>query len=337
MTPEELSKIMEKYQSGDYTLTKEEFDQLLEASGKPTAQEKIAKQLGLGSTEELQAQISDILQQAKNSPNYFQRLERKIKRGETTADLAAGFNVVRDLTQGFIGSRQVSASNRALARNQRPALPGLPPADPRLDQAISEAQRGTMDAARMVEPARQGIERGFASDLTAARGAVGGQASAYGALAQTAALRRNRGFAELAPVIDSVRAREQARLDDLLARRGQQRQQDFGNRMQLYDFANQNYQQDANAAAELGLAGRENMYGAINSLPDSLAAYGGTFADRQFNVPNVRNPFQRKTLPPEHKTQVPELDAVQEELMNTSLLYNPDKYQRQQPYNRYQA
>jgi hypothetical protein len=51
MTPEELSKIMEKYQSGDYTLTKEEFDQLLEASGKPTAQEKIAKQLGLGSTE----------------------------------------------------------------------------------------------------------------------------------------------------------------------------------------------------------------------------------------------------------------------------------------------
>lgn len=322
-----VSEILKRAYDGQYKLSAEDFDALLETYGDEDAQEKVRKKLGLGSTDELMQQMAAVMNSASNAPNYFARLERKMKRGEVTEDLASGLNVLRDFTQYGIGSGQARQADRTLGRLRRPNMPALPQRDIYLDNAIADAQRGTMDAARVIEPARQELQRGFASDLAAARGAVGGQAGAYGALAQTAALRRNRGISELAPIIDNIRSREQARLDDLLARRSAQRQQDFQNRLQLYDQENSIYNQDVTAASELGLAGRENMYGALNQMPDSLAVLGGSLATRQ----RAARP-QRAELPPEDRTQVPELDQFKEELINTSILYNPNKYQRQSPY-----
>jgi hypothetical protein len=332
----DVAEILKRTYEGNYKLTSEDFDAILETYGDASAQNKIKKELGIGSTEELIQQMSQILNSADNSQNYFARLERKMKRGEVTEELATGLNALRDLTQFGIGAGQAAQSDRALSRLRRPNAPTTPMRDPYLDQAISGAQLGTMDAARQIEPARQELQRGFYSDLAAARGAVGGQGAAYGALAQNAALRRNRAIGELAPIMDNIRGRQQSRVDELMARRQAMRQQDFSNRLQLYDYENQAYNQDVGAAAELGLAGRENMYGALGNLPDSIAAFGGTMYGRQLGR---RPASQRSSVPPEDRTQVPELDAFQEELINTSLLYNPARYQRQTPYynnrNRY--
>jgi len=307
--------LQSKRNSADYTLTAEEFDTLIEALGDSEKQAKVAKQLGLNSTDDLLASIQGILGQASNSENYFARLEKKMKRGEIAEELSAGLGVAKDLFQLGVGARQISESNRTLRGLKRPALPGLPSKDRTLSNAISEAQRGTMDAARAVEPARQGIERGFGTDLAAARGAVGGQSGAYGSLAQTAALRRNRAFGEIAPMIDSIRAREQGRLDQLLGQRLDQRQQDFRNRFNLYDEANQNYVQDAGAAAELGLAGRENLYGAVGNLSGSLANLGGV----AYQNPRFRNKFKLNN----GRTGIKEVDDFQD-VVYSNPYYNLD-------------
>lgn len=304
-----LKEKIEKIRSGeltDYTFTKDEFDQLIKALGNDSAIQKIAKQLGYDNIDQAKSELPEILAMAANGENYFSRLEKRIKRGELTQDLGAGLDAIVNLTKMGVASSQIAASNKALGRIIRPGLPSVPKEDESLSNAIYEAQRGTFDTARAVAPIKQGIEDTYQSDLQAARAASGGQSSTFGALAQGAALRKRRGYGEMAPIIDSIRAREQARLDSLLAQRQQQRQQDFQNRMSIFDRSADFYNQDIAAANELGLAGRENLFSSMGNLASNLSVIGSKYGVEGLPEVNFPKLFNRQLR---NKTGNPDLDA----------------------------
>lgn len=322
-TAARVKSILEKQVDGQYSLTAEEFDDLIKASGDPELIAQVNKQLGRTATaDDTIGAIASIMKDAQNYPNYQARLEKKMKRGEVTEDLAAGFGVLRDLIQTGVGASQISQSNRALRGLRRPTPPGVPGEDKVFSNALSEAQRGTFNAARTIEPAKQAIQGGFANDLAVARDVSGGQAGTYGALAQAAANRRNRSFGELAPMADNARAREQARVDELLQTRQIQRQRDYQNRMSLYDANNDAYQQDSNAAAELGAAGRDNLYGGIGNLSSSLPVLGGTSYGRSINLPRMRARQNMGT----NRTGIQEMDNFQEMINNNPYYRRGNNY-----------
>ena len=309
---EKIKKILEgKLKS--YTFTAKEFDELIAATGDDKRLAETAKKLGLSSVDEAMAMLPEILAGAANGENYFARLERRMKRGELAEDLQAGFNTINSLAQLGISSGQIKRSNNALGALSRPGLPTTPREDEALSNAIYGAQQGTFDAARAVAPVRQGIEDAYTSDLQTARQASGGQSGTFGALAQTANLRKMRGYGEMAPLIDSIRAREQARLDNLLAMRQEGRQQDFRNRMSIYDRSNQNYTDDVAAASELGLAGRENMQTALGNFGQAASVLGSKYGSQPMPEMNIRNMFSRKIR---NTTGVPEVDEYENQVNN---------------------
>lgn len=288
---EELTKKLEKIlngQLGSHTLTKAEGDELLKLLSDKSAAEKTKEKLGLTSVEEMTALFPQLLDQATNGENYLTRLERKMKRGELTEKLSGAFNTLVSLSQLGVSANQISKSNKELGALTRPGTPSVPTEDAALSNAIYEAGRGTFDPSRASAIASRQIRNNRLSDEATAKAVGGGQAGIYGALNQAASLRANRGYSELVPMIDSIRAREQARLDNLLAMRQQQRQNDFQNRMSIYDQANQNYMNDVNAASQLGQAGRENLFTALGGLSDNLAVVGGYGAGTKFKMPNFK-------------------------------------------------
>lgn len=290
-TNKDLQEKLRKLLNGElssHNITKEEGEELLKLASDESKLEKTRKALNLDSTEELTALFPALLQTAGNGESYLARLEGKMKRGELTEKLSVGFNTLLNLTQMGVASKQIAKSNRDLASLQRPSIPTAPTDDPALNQALSEAQRGTFDAGRAVSPVIRQIRNNRLRDEIVARQMGGGQGGLYGALNQASSLRALGAYGELAPLIDNIRAREQSRVDDLLQMRQQSRQQNFQNRMSIYDAANQNYNNDAMAAAQLGQAGRENLFGALGGLTDNLAVAGGYLQGKNFRLPNLR-------------------------------------------------
>lgn len=260
---------------GTHTLSKTEQDEVLALLSDTEKAEKTREALGLDSIEEVTSLFPSLLGQATNGESYLARLEKKMQRGELTEKLSGAFNTLVGLTQLGVSANQINKSNKDLGVLNPPGTPSIPQEDPALSNAIYEAGRGTFDAGRAASVAKRQIRNNRLVDEAQARQIAGGQAGIYGALNQASALRTNRGYAELTPMIDSIRAREQARLDNLLQMRQQNRQTDFNNRMSIYDQANQNYRNDMNAAGQLGQAGRENLFTSLGGLSNSLAVMGG--------------------------------------------------------------
>lgn len=325
ITPEEIDHIVEvlkKDHGSDYQLESKDFDGILKGIGDPNVIKQVNAKLGRTETyDDTKQALANIMASAKNYPNYQARLEKKMQRGELTESLASGLGVARDLFQIGIASGQIKQSNSTLAKLVRPSIPGLPRNDKTLDSALSNAQMGTFDAAREIEPAKQAINSGYQNDIMNARAAAGGQQGTYGALAQEASLNRNRSLMGLAPMVDNARAREQTRVDDLLARRSEQRQQGFENQKSLYDLTNNNYMQNVQTASQLGQAGRENLYGGVGNLSDSLSVLGGNV-----QLPNwaqkQRNQEMGQTDTPEY-TGVPEMQNMQQTLDQHAAYRNP--------------
>lgn len=203
-------------------------------------------------TPEGQAQIRDAVAGRKE--------QRFIKRYSPFFDaILAGADVMTSLSQ-------IKESKQALAELKRPGMPAIPGIDPALDNAIRGAERGTMDGARLVAPARQELQDQYAKDIAMAKAVGGGQASTVGAMSQVASMRRARGAANLIPMMDSVQAREQARLDSLIGQRMQQRNQNYYNRARQSQLNLDQYNQDVTAAGQLGSVARMNLRNSAQSL-----------------------------------------------------------------------
>lgn len=317
MPTKTLDEKLRKLASGEltnHTLTKEEGEELLKMLSDKTKLESSRKALGLDTVEQLTSLFPDLLNTASNGESYLTRLENKMKRGELTEKLSGAFNTLLNLSQLGVASNQISKSNKALGELKQPAIPTAPGEDPALSNAIAQAQQGTYDVSRAVAPVTRQIRNNRLRDENIARQVAGGQSGAYGALNQASSLRALGAYGEMAPLIDNIRAREQARLDNLLQMRQGNRQNDFENRMSIYDAGNRNYLRELNSAGELGQAGRENLFGALGGLSDNLAVLGGNLQGKNFNIGNKIA----------STTGIPELDSFNNTVnQNLNIARNP--------------
>jgi len=208
-----------------------------------------------------QAAIKDMLREKQT--------DRFVKQNKPFFDaILSGVDLATSLTQ-------IKNSNKAIRELQRPSMPNPNVLDPALNNAISKAQQGSLDALRALEPAKQEIAQQRLMDMQTAKSVSGGQAGAYGAQATAAGLRANRAAAGLAPLGDNIRARQQQRADNLIGVRQGVRQQEFQNRFGIAQENMQQYQQDAAAAGALGQAGRQNLRMTLGQLPEMITRTAG--------------------------------------------------------------
>jgi len=279
----ELEEIIAKIRSGE--VTKEEMSSFLDEITR-FATNGTAKNSSLSAADQ-QSILDEALGLVKNSPE-MQKLQREVIADKRATRIgkryAPFFNAIMAGADLASSVSQVRNSNRAINSLVRPEAPTIPGIDPALDNAIRGAEVGTMDAARAVAPARQAIQDGFNQDLAQASIIGQGQASTTGALGQVAALRRNRAIGNLSPQIDSIRAREQSRLDSLIGRRMSQNNQNFQNRFRQHQLDLSQFNLDSQAAGNLGSVGRLNRRNAMNSLmsaaPGVIARSNPRFNDR---------------------------------------------------------
>lgn len=222
--------------------------------------------------------LSQGFSQAANTPqgrNFTNMLIRERQSDRFIRQYKPFFNAVLAGADVATALSQIKGSNKALQSLVPPTAPAAPKIDNAINGQIANAQRGTLSSENALAPARQEIQGGYQRDLQTARAVSGGQSSTFGALANAASLRRTRAGTGLPMIADSIKAREQSRLDDLLFRRQGLNQQNFENNMGLYGQQLNSYNQDVNAVSALGQAGRTNLRTAAQSLPDSLLGISG--------------------------------------------------------------
>lgn len=163
-------------------------------------------------------------------------------------------------------TKQINEARRLARQSRRPSAPPALTRDPELQNAIAQAQQGNYDAARALEPAKLAIFDTYLSDIANAQTASTGQAGAFGALGQVASSRRNRGNINLAPIGDSITARNQSRLDNLLAMRLGENQAIQQSQAQNYAPDLRQYQLEQESIGGLGATGRQNMRQSLLNL-----------------------------------------------------------------------
>ncbi len=245
-------KILEA--SGQYTPERlEQLRQVLKDGGPSAISPEIeAAMAALDSSPEGQARKRDIMS------------ERRAQRWSTK--FAPLFNAVLAGSDIATSIGQINQAKRGAANLRQPGLPPVPDIDPALNQSIRDAQVGTYDSAAATGQARQVIDDQYQKDIALAKSIGGGQASTLGALGQVASMRRGRAAGSLVPMVDSIRAREQSRLDNLIGQRGGLLDQNYRNKFYQYRAMQDVYDKDAAAVGGLGAAGRQNLRSSVQNL-----------------------------------------------------------------------
>ncbi len=286
---ERYAKILRDIQSGK-GLSKADQDFFINYTQKvdTAALEKIKNKEGW-TDEDVNTYIGEALKLSSTPENKEKLLElaEKSEKGQLAATITSALNTglaAFDLTQS---NKQIKASDRALRRLRRPSAPAPLTADPKLEQALAEAQQGTFDAYRRLAPAQQQILDSYLSDLDSARTASTGQAGTYGALSQVASTRRGRRGQELVPLLDDVRAREQARYDGLLGMKLGENQAIQNSQAQNYPYDLYQYNNELQMAGDLGATGRSNFRTALTNLGSQVpSAVSDQIVSRRFD--NIR-------------------------------------------------
>jgi hypothetical protein len=239
------------------------------------------------SSEEIQQMIDEsgklLLTDPDNKAKALE-LAQDAEKGRVSDNIAIGLNAILAGSDISASRAQIAESNRLLGNSKKPSRPGAPKADPYLDQAINQAQVGTMDASRALAPAQLQILDNYLSDINNAKVASTGNAGQFGSLAQAASSRRNRAAQELVPIGDQVKAREQSRLDNLIGTRIDQNQQSFANQASLYPTDMQQYMMEQQIAGSLGATGRENLRTSVGNLANLIpSTFSKLAANRKYD------------------------------------------------------
>lgn len=234
--------------------------------------------------------VSDYLseaQKAMSSDTYKDQvlqLSQDAEKGRVSEKVAQGLNAALSGLDIQSSINQINQGKKLAASNVRPNRPTVPGRDPALQQALNQAQIGTLDQSKALAPAQLQILDQYLSDLNNAKVASAGQTGIYGALGQQAANRRNRASLDLVPLADQIKAREQGRYGDLLQMRQNETQNNFQNQAQLYPSDLDQYNRNNVAAGNLAAQGRVNLRNSITnagqSIPDIVAQLR---TDRQYN------------------------------------------------------
>jgi hypothetical protein len=230
------------------------------------------------SDEDISKALNDTFLTAAQDPTARENLLNSAEKQENTElanKITNGVNLALSGVDIATSMGQVKAGDRARRALQAPQRPAPLTADPRLSKALSDAGNGKFDAAKALSPAQLQILDQYLSDMNTAKTVSGGQSGVYGALAQTAANRRNRSSAELAPFYDEFTRKGQERYDSLLQQKLNENQNIQQSKASLYPYDLQQYQNQVQAAGELGAAGRQNLrssLGALGNFAPSIVA-----------------------------------------------------------------
>jgi hypothetical protein len=197
-------------------------------------------------------------------------LAKDAEQGKVSEKIATGLNIALAGTDIITSIGQIRGAKDAAKRSRRPSRPAPLTASPELQNAIVQAQQGNFDAVRALAPAQLAILDNYLSDINQARTASTGQAGNFGALAQVASGRRNRASAQLAPIADTITARNQSRLDNLLGLKLQENQAIQQSGAQFYPTDIQQYQFDQVAAQNDRVAGQQNLRSSLTGLGSQL-------------------------------------------------------------------
>lgn len=219
--------------------------------------------------EETTKLLTLISQKAMSSPEakevYLSHAE-KIAKTEFGSKIATVLNTTLGIGDVLSANKQVKEARKLARQSRRPNAPAPLTKDPQLQHALSEAQQGSFDSYRKLAPAKQAILDQYLSDLNTAATASTGQAGTYGALGQVASTRRGRNELSLAPVLDSIKAREESRYDNLLAMNLGENQAIQQSVAQNYPHDLNQYQMEQQAIGNLGSQGRQNFRQSLTNL-----------------------------------------------------------------------
>ncbi len=310
-----IEEILAKQAQGEQ-LSKEEVDYLISGYSKAVAG-KVPDKEPL-SLEQFTAALNSATDALRNSPEGRAQLKDSIAERRTQRfvkrytpffnALLAGADIAQSLSQ-------VRQSNNAISNLKKPSLPAIPGIDPSIDQAIRQAEIGTTDQARVLGPAKQELQDQYSKDIALAKAVGGGQASTFGALGQVASLRRARGAANLLPMADSIRAREQGRLDNLINNRSNLANQNYYNHFRDANIQLGQYNQDLQTAGQLGSVGRLNLRNSaqslLNAIPGVAARVGQGYNDKYSQYEqSLNNSLTNKGKVPHPFSQITSDDSV---------------------------
>lgn len=216
----------------------------------------------------VQQALQDSFLLAVQKPEYREEvlnLAEQTAKGKLSEKVGTALNLALAGTDIGTSLSQINTSDRQLRQGTRPAKPSPLTADPQLQQALSDAERGNYDAVRALAPAQLAILDSYLSDLNNAEVASGGQAGTYGALAQTASSRRGRRSLELVPIADNIRRENTQRYDQLLGQKLNENQAIQQSQAQFYPQDLYQYGLDRQAAGQLGAQGRSNLRESIGA------------------------------------------------------------------------
>jgi hypothetical protein len=234
--------------------------------------------------EQAEAAVIEAGRSLQSSPVYKEQMVKLAtdRKGAAVSEkISTGINLILAGTDIANSINQIRASNQGSSRAKKPGRPAIPQRDQYLQQALRSAEEGTFDAARALAPAQAQITDQYQQDIADAKTASTGQAGAYGAYRQLAANRRNRAALNLAPIADDIRAREQARYDNLLGMRQAETQRMFDNSAQSYGQDLDQYNTEQQAAASLGSMGRQNLRGSLYNLGNQIGPAVGNYYSRR--------------------------------------------------------
>lgn len=239
------------------------------------------------SAADAQAAVIEAGRKLQSTPEYktqLLNLAQSTEEGRISSKVANAANLILGATDIAVSLNQIRQGNKAARESKRPSRPAIPQRDVMLEQALRQSQENTLDSERAIAPVRQEIQDNYLSDIQGAKTASTGQAGAYGAYRQLASMNRNKAAMELAPIQDSIRAREQSRTDQLLGMRANETQQMFQNQASLYPYDLQQYNYDQRAAASLGSTGRANFRDSLYNMGNQAAGFiGQNAAQRKYD------------------------------------------------------
>lgn len=222
-------------------------------------------------------------------------LAQQAESGRVSDAITTGLNTLLAGADVLASQQQINASNKLLGESKKPSKPSIPGRDPYLQQALSQAQKGTFDASRALLPAQQGIQNQYLSDLNNAQIASTGQAGAFGSLAQVAANRRNEANVGLIPIADQIKANEKQRLDNLIGMRMNETQNQFQNQAQFYPQDLAQYGLDQQTAGALGATGRSNMRTSLANLGSQVPGAVDLLTGRKYRkLYNQMSPYGKE-------------------------------------------
>lgn len=228
------------------------------------------------------------------------------ERGEKGARLATGIELLKNIGFTVASLNQIAQANSAAGQLQRPSIPGAPRRDPLLSEALYRAQRGVVDPAAILAPAKQGIQDAYRENITQAQNLSGGQAGAAQAMTQLANVQRMKASLGLAPIAQQAQLQNQGVYNDLLGQRLAETQNQFQNQFAGAQLGAEQYNLDSQAVGALGQSGRTNLADSLGRVADTISnnPYYLPFNDgiknymnkvkqtNTFNTSQVMNPYQ---------------------------------------------